>query len=368
MGILKTPTSSVIAGLLLASALLHAGELRVDINRDSNNTAVVTETGFTRWSGDSSNGAATGTNPVSRSFTTANNEAVTITFAQTAPSATAGGTGLLSNWYKAGAEGAAKLVSDGLTVAPANLSAGGQILMTVTGLNAGPHTLLTYHNAWDNLTAGSLGPIDIHLNGVLVVDNLQPSIRAANSSAAASAYLEFTVTSPADVTGILFAAETDTAAGVTIRNAMINGFEIDTPNAIRVARSPTPADADEHFNADAGSVTLSWQPALAGDTASHDVYFGNDRAAVKAATRTLAAFPRQPDCRHPRRPGRRQARQLLLAHRRDRHPGQRHRRASVVFPSSAARVSRGRGPRPIRPRRPRRSDRACHFAGGLWHK
>jgi len=286
---LKILLSSVTA-VLLAIAALPAGELRVDINRDSNNTAAVTELGFTRWSQDSSNGSATGTNAVTRSFTTATGENVTVTFAQTAASAVAGGTGLLSNWYKAGAEGAAKLVSDGLTVAPANLSTGGQLLMTITGLDAGPHTLLTYHNAWDNLAAGTLGPIDISVNGTLKIDKLQPSIRAATSIAAASAYLEFTVSGPADVTEILFAAETATAAGVTIRNAMINGFEIDTPNAVRIAHTPSPADGDEHFNADSGFATLSWSPALAGDTTSHDVYFGSDPAAVSAATRTSALF------------------------------------------------------------------------------
>jgi hypothetical protein len=274
--------------ILLSS--LSAGELRVDINRDSKNSDSVTETGYVKWSPDSTNAAATGTNPVSRSFTTAAGENVTVTFAQTAASAAAGGTGLLSNWYQTGAQGSAKLVSDGITVAPANLATGGQLRMTITGLNGGTHTLLTYHNAWDALAAGSLGPIDISVNGTPAVDNLQPSIRAAASSSAASAYLEFAVAGPADVTEILFAAETTTAAEVTIRNAMINGFEIDTPNAVRVARSPSPAFADEHVDADSGSVTLSWLAALAGDTASHDVYLGTSQSAVKAATPASPLF------------------------------------------------------------------------------
>ena len=144
---------------------LHAGELRVDINRDANNTAAVTENGYTRWSPDSTNGAASGTNAFSRSFTTATGENVTITFAQTVASAAAGGTGLLSNWFKSGAEGTAKLVSDGLTVAPANFAGGGQLRMTITGLSAGNHTLLTYHNAWDSLAAGTLGPHGVRLDG-----------------------------------------------------------------------------------------------------------------------------------------------------------------------------------------------------------
>ncbi len=282
---------AVVLLVCATNPLLHAGELKVDINRDSKNSATETQTGYVKWSADTTNGAATGTNAVSRSFTTADGEAVTVTFAQTVESAAAGGTGLLSNWYQVGAQGAAKLVSDGITVAPANLATGGQLRMTITGLNAGSHTLLTYHNAWDALAAGSLGPIDVFVNGVLAVDNLQPTIRAATNLVAASAYLEFAVAGPTDTAVFLFAADkTAGAAGVTIRNAMINGFEIDTPNANRVAISPSPADADEHVDADSGSVLLSWSPALAGDTASHDVYFGTDRAAVKAATRASPQY------------------------------------------------------------------------------
>jgi hypothetical protein len=282
-------SATIFSSCSLAVAL-HAGELRVDINRDVNNTTVVTENGYTKWSPDNTNGAASGTNPVSRNFTTATGENVTVTFAQTAASAAAGGTGLLSNWYKAGAEGSAKLVSDGLTVAPANLAGGGQLRMTITGLTAGTHTLLTYHNAWDSLAAGSVGPIDISVNGTHVIDNLQPTIRAASNILAATAYVEFSVTGPSAVTEILFAAETNTAAGVTIRNATINGFEIDTPNSQKIANSPSPVHANEHVDADSGSVLLSWQPALAGGVASHDVYFGSAEAAVKSATRTSAEF------------------------------------------------------------------------------
>ena len=73
----------------------------------------------------------------------------------------------MTNWYQIGAQGTAKLVSDGFTAAPATLSTGGQIEMTITGLSPGRHTLLTFHNHWDALAAGTLGPIDIFVNGLL---------------------------------------------------------------------------------------------------------------------------------------------------------------------------------------------------------
>lgn len=270
--------------LLLASHAGSAGELKVDINRDSKNLDSVTEVGYTKWSQDSTGGATTGTNTATKTFTTLSNETVTVGFSQTGVSQSRGGSGLLSNWYQTGAQGSARLVSDGLTVAPATLGTGGQIQMTITGLFPGHHTLLTYHNHWDALVAGTLGPMDVFLNGTQLVDNLQPTIRATNNAAAPVAYLEFDVGSTNDVTTIIFAAETNTVGSVTVKDPMINGFEIDTPNSTRIANTPSPADGDEHVNADSGSAMLNWFTATASNAVSHAVYFGTNLAAVKNAT------------------------------------------------------------------------------------
>lgn len=262
-----------------ASAAL-AAELKVDLNRNGQD-ASTTSAGYTPWSIPD----PTGTTAASRTFTTADGP-VTVTFARTAASA---GTGLQTNWFKTNAQqnpevNGARLVADGVTVAGGN--AGGQIQMTVTGLPAGPHTLLTYHNAWDNLVAGAQGPIDISLNGTLVVDNLQPTVRAATTTATPVAYLEFEVAGPADVVTILFAAELSGTA--TVKNPVINGFEIDTPNAARQAQSPSPVHANEHVDADAGTQTLGWTAAPGITT--HRVYFGTDFTAVKTATPASPEF------------------------------------------------------------------------------
>ncbi len=267
---------------------LRAGEVKVDLNRDTKNSAAETEVGYVKWSQDTTGGASGGLTPVTKSFTSSTGETVTVSFAQTALSQSRGGTGLLSNWYQIGAQGTAKLVSDGLTVAPANLGAGGEMVMTITGLSAGAHTLLTYHNAWDALTAGSLGPMDIFLNDTKVADNLQPTIRAATNAVAPIAYLEFNVAGPGTVTTILFSAKTTGAQA--IKNVMVNGFEIDTPNSTRLALAPVPADGDEHVNADAGSVTLGWSAPTAGNAVFYDVYFGTDKDAVKNATPAAPQF------------------------------------------------------------------------------
>lgn len=278
------------AAVALMAGTAYSQELKVDINRDSKNFDSVTEVGYTKWSQDTTGGATTGTAAATKTFTNANGELITVSFSQTPASASRGGAGLLSNWYQIGAQGTARLVSDGFTVAPATLSTGGEIQMTIVGLAPGRHSLLTYHNHWDALSPGTLGPMDIFLNGTLVLDNLQPTIRATNNAAAPVAYVEFDVASAGDVTTIVFAAETNTAPAVTIRNVVINGFEIDTSNAARAANTPGPANGDEHVNADAGSVLLSWVAATSGSAVSHDVYFGTNYTAVKNATRSSPQF------------------------------------------------------------------------------
>jgi hypothetical protein len=282
-----------ISLLAIASAVsLSAGELKVDINRDGKNSASTTATGYTQWTTAASGGtASTGTAAITQNFTTATGEAVAVSLSMTAAAQAAGGTGLTFTYYAAGTTTTGqKLVSDGVTVAPAVANAGGQLQMTLTGLSPGPHTLLTYHNAGDSAALpnglGTLAPIKIYLNGTLA-NTLTPSIRSTDI-ATPIAYLEFTVASTASVTTVLFAA--DPTATANTKNVVLNGFEIDTPNSTRIANTPSPADADEHVDADAGSATLAWAPALAGNAASHDVYLGTSLSAVKTATRASSTY------------------------------------------------------------------------------
>jgi hypothetical protein len=281
--------STLLGCIACGTALVWAGELKVDINREGKNSASTTATGYTQWTTAASTGVSTtGTASVSQNFTTATGEAVTVTLAQTAVSATAGGTGLTYTYYATGATtDGQKLVSDGVTVAPAVSNAGAQIQMQITGLAAGNHTLLTYHNAGDAAAAlGTLAPLKVYLNGTLS-DTVLPSIRATDTTSTIS-YLTFNVAGTSTVTTLLFAA--DTASAATTKNVVINGFEIDTPNSTRTANTPTPADTDEHVDADSGTASLSWIAALAGTAVSHDVYFGTNKAALQTATRTSAEF------------------------------------------------------------------------------
>jgi len=274
-----------LLALLAAAHLLgsvHAAELKVDLNRNGQDSST-TETNYVAWSIPD----PAGSTPAIKSFSTADGT-ITVTFAM--PATSPAGTGLVTNWYKQYAQTSpdvdgCKLVSDGVTVANGN--AGGQIQMTITGLLAGHHSLLTYHNAWDSPDAiVTQGPIDIFLNGTQVVDNLQPTIRAISFDTASTAYLEFDVTGPADVVTVLFAADLTSAANV--RNPVINGFEIDTSNSTRQAHAPSPVDNDEHVDADDGRQTLSWTAATT--AISHNIYFGTSLSAVTAATPAASEF------------------------------------------------------------------------------
>ena len=289
MRFVELPRLALACPLLVAS-LLTAGELKVDINRDGKNTAAQTAAGYIPWAAANEIGTtSTGTAAITHSFPlAATGETVTVAFSLTSAARGAGGTGLTYTYHGAGSlNEESKLASDGITVAPSFATEGGQIQMTVTGLTAGKHSLLTFHNAGDSaVQLGSLAPVKAYLNGVLAA-TFTPSIRAKDRDTP-TAYFTFSTASASDVTTILF--EADDASAATTRNVVINGFEIDTPNALRMAGTPSPADGNAQVEASAGKVTLSWASAVKGAAVSHEVYFGTSLADLETANRSSPAY------------------------------------------------------------------------------
>ena len=266
-----------------------AGELKVDINRgDTKNTVSATAISYVQWATttDGSSTTSSGTNAITKNFPiAATGENVVISLAMTTAAQGAGGTGITYTYYSQVTTPGWQLGSDGVTVAPQDNNAGGQIQMTITGLNAGQHSLLTFHNAGDAPSAlGTLAPIKIYLNGSFV-SAIAPTIRT-NDLNVSIAYLNFTTASSNDVTTVLFAA--DTATSATTKNIFLNGFEIDTPNARYQANSPYPANGDEHVDGDNTTVLLQWTPALT--AVSNDVYVATDSNSVQTATHSSPAW------------------------------------------------------------------------------
>ncbi len=260
----------------LACALPGAAqELKVDINNSGRQWTEGNEAGFTPWS--------TNYAWLSGDSTAATFDGVTVTFTRTG----ANGTALKAGYYKNNITTLkiAMLASDGLKVDNGDLGPA-QIEMRLTGLPPGPHTLLTYHNDWDgHVPPATVSPLNIFVDGVQQATNLALTVRASNNVDAATAYLNLEALADQDVV-VLFAADTNNPT--TWQNVWINGFEIDTPNSTLKASKPSPANADEHVDADTQSLLLSW--TAAGSAVSHDVYFGTDSNAVKIATHASPEF------------------------------------------------------------------------------
>ena len=266
------------AGLSLA-ALASAQELKVDFNASGRPPSETWDPAFTQWSTNQS--WFPGGDAITNTF-----NGVTFTFRRVGPE----GTGLTTDRYAAGLTTVgwnAKMASDGITVTPLHTGGnGGRIEVTVSGLSSGPHTLLTYHNTWQNPANWSFSPISIYLNGVPVITNMPVSNRVTNNADASFAYLEFTAIAGQDVV-VLFAADTNNTA--TDKTVCINGFELDTPNAKFKAFKPSPLNNDEHVDADATkSVLLTWNKAAV--AVSHNVYFGTNSNGVKNATPASPEF------------------------------------------------------------------------------
>jgi hypothetical protein len=273
--------SFVLVGLFAIPVLpvARATELKIDFNASNRPLSETWDTAYTPWS--TNNIWFSGGDTISNTF-----DSVTYTFTRAGPE----GTGLATDRYSAGLTTAgynAKLVSDGITVAPHNITnTGAKIEMRISGLAPGPHTLLTYHNTWQNPTNFSFSPLDISINGILVITNLPVSNRVTNNADAAFSYLEFDAVEGEDVV-ILFAAETNNSA--TDKNVCLDGFEVDTPNVKFKAFKPSPANNDEHVDADAThNVLLTWNKAAV--AVSHNVYFGTSSNAVRNATTASPQF------------------------------------------------------------------------------
>ncbi|MCM0666411.1 T9SS type A sorting domain-containing protein [Flavobacterium tyrosinilyticum] len=245
--------------------------VKIDFDQSGRPKAEVNDPDYTAWviaSGNTSSYTENG---------------VTFTISRTGTN----GDNLGTNWYKAGIQAPyyARLVCDGLTVKGTTANLGAQIELKISGLATGEHTLLAFFNNVDSPTTNTFSPIDISVDGNVVVNNLIPTVRATKTADAASSYLRFQATAGTDVV-ILIAAETSGTENV--KNFIFNGFELNTPNISHQAINPDPKQNNEHVELVSGGKLLQW---TAGSGAvSHNVYFGTDATAVDNATTASPEF------------------------------------------------------------------------------
>jgi hypothetical protein len=267
-----------IAGILAVRAF--AQEIKVDFNANNRPLSEGADPAYISWNTNSIwfSGGDSMTNTFS---------GVTFIFRRVG----ATGTGLTTDRYAAGLTTPgwnAKLVSDGITVAPLHITnsvglstaPGARIELTISNLAAGPHSLLAWHNTWQNPANYSFCPLNVYLNGTQMITNLPVSNRVTNNADGAYSYVTFVADG---VNNTVITYEACTNFNCTDANPCIDGFELDTPDFKFKANKPSPANGDEHVDADATkSVSLSWTKAAL--AVSNRVYFGTSSNAVYAAT------------------------------------------------------------------------------------
>ncbi|MBN1129813.1 MAG: hypothetical protein JXA71_12540 [Chitinispirillaceae bacterium] len=239
---------------LLASFALHANGLRVDIDYLSPGR---TDMYTPRWN----NWAPASATTVSTTF-----GAIAVTFRNAGSS----GTGIKCGWYKGLLTTGATLTVDGLTIEGA--TTGGAMEMAVSGLSSGKHTLVTWHSFYDNVTGSTM---DISVDGTVKLSGIRVPTRVANDVDAVRAYVEFDVIAGRNVV-IKFSSGS---------NVVLNGFEIDGTDPVKKISRFTPLEGDDHY---AMENSLNW--TAASGAASHDVYLGEDSAAVDNATTGSPAY------------------------------------------------------------------------------
>ncbi len=228
-----------------------------------------TEVGYTSW--------AVGRVP-SANKTFENGVSITLT-----PGGAA--TSLGSNWSKVDVE-TNKLKLIGEEVLVTNLDNGNltqitdkstSLMLTITGLTAGEHTLRAYHNNSDkNQTQPD---IEVSVNGTVVATGQKFTSSAQNVKDAGQSFIRFTAT---EGQSVVVTYTTKPIEGETYTNTrmMLNGLEFDV--AAIAATDPVPANQDFHAGTDDGTVHFSWKEA--DGITSHRLVLGTDPDLVATST------------------------------------------------------------------------------------
>jgi len=243
-----------------------SAEVKIDFDEASRQSSEVSEPGWTPW-------------PVAD--VASESKTVSGITLKVSKSSSAG-TSLTTDWNKAMVQSPnyARLIGDGLTVSGGN--SGGAIKLEISGLAAGTHSILAYHNTTDG---NQWAEVNVDVDGARKVTNLKPTNKVVILDDAAYSYASFTATAGKTVT-IIYSANSSSSS--SYKNVYINGLVLDVPNPKAQASGCVPADRDWHVDADAGSVTLSW--TAASGAKSHGVYVGNDSASVSKATTSSSLF------------------------------------------------------------------------------
>ena len=200
---------------------------------------------------------------------------------------TAGGaaSAVGSNWSKTDVEtNGLRIIAD--EVLATNLDKGNMtqitegstsLILTITGMTAGMHTLKAYHNNSDkNQTQPD---IEVRVDGNVVATGVKFTSAAQSNAEAGTSFITFNVTEGQPVV-ITYSTMPEAGKTYTNTRVMINGLEFDV--AAIGATDPMPVNHDFHAGTEEGTVTFSWTAPEG--VVSHKMVLGTDSAAVAAAT------------------------------------------------------------------------------------
>lgn len=258
---------------LLLILALAAGAGMADAQRiDIDNGQKKTETDFTSWTFANTTKATTTV------------DGITLTLGI---EGTQTGRTLKCEWWKDGVNKYSKLVGDGVGVYALDASnntpqiQSGEVgmVLTVSGLAAGEHSLLAYHNN----PSGYQGPaLDVYVDGTKVVGGVTQTNRAKTPTESGSSYVKFTVVEGQPVV-ITYRTTPDPSfdytQGYNTTSLFINGLVFDRPNPLTTASDPVPEHLDEHADCDGNMVTLQWTPATS--AVKHHVLMGTQSSELK---------------------------------------------------------------------------------------
>lgn len=200
---------------------------------------------------------------------------------------TAGGaaSAVGSNWSKTDVEtNGLRIIAD--EVLATNLDKGNMtqitegstsLILTISGMTAGMHTLKAYHNNSDkNQTQPD---IEVRVDGNVVATGVKFTSAAQSNAEAGTSFITFNVTEGQPVV-ITYSTVPEAGKTYTNTRVMINGLEFDV--AAIGATDPMPENHDFHAGTEEGTVTFSWTAPEG--VVSHKMVLGTDSAAVAAAT------------------------------------------------------------------------------------
>ena len=147
------------------------------------------------------------------------------------------------------------------------------LILTITGLSAGGHTLKAYHNNSD--LDQSMPDVEVRVNGQVVASGKSFTSGAESTIEAGSSYITFTAKEGEPVV-ITYATTPESGKTYSTTSMMLNGLEFDV--AAMTATDPTPSNQDYHAGQEDGTVQFSWTAAVG--AVAHKLVLGTDSAEV----------------------------------------------------------------------------------------